>query len=372
MRILLTGDGSGGHTFPLIAVARKLIEISRTGETFSLELLFVGSDNLSKSIFKAEGIQTRTIFAGKMRRYISLLSIIDILKLPLGLIQVYWHMLYFMPDIIFAKGGYGSIPAVLVGWLFRIPIFIHDSDIVPGIANTFIARFSTRIAVSFESTASFFPKNKTIVTGNPIRRELFSKIPGNAREMLNIQSERPIIFVIGGSQGAKQINDLMLLALPDFIKHYEIIHQTGKRDYEMMKRGAFIEIKDKRVRALYHPYAMLTEEEMASAYFLASIVVSRAGSGAIFEIAASGKPSILIPYMAAAGSHQLKNAQAYKEIGAARVLSGSNITPHMLISLMDSIINDPEIIREMSEAALRFAKPDAAAKIVDEILKIIE
>ena len=178
------------------------------------------------------------------------------------------------------------------------------------------------------------------------------------------------MFVLGGSQGAQQINDLVLLALPDFIKKYEIIHQCGEQNVTRVQKGAWIQLKNTEEKGLYHLYGMLTEREMSSAYALAHVVVSRAGAGAIFEVASAGKPSILIPYSGGAGGHQLKNAHAYKEAGAARELSGKNITPHMLISLVDSIVDNPKRAQEMSAAARRFAKPRAARKIAAEILTV--
>lgn len=368
MRILLAGGGSGGHAFPLVAVARKLKKISNTRGYGQIEFLFIGPDAYSKAIFKKEGIPSRVILAGKLRRYLSLETFLDILMLPISLIQAYWHVFWFMPDIIFAKGGYGSASSVFIGWLFRIPIIIHESDITPGLANKILSNFAKKIIVSFERTTSFFPKNKTIVAGNPIRERLFSIVPENPKKVIKIKSDKPILFIMGGSQGAKQINDLVLLALPEFLKKYEIIHQCGKESYETLHKGAFLEIKDKEERKSYHLYAMLDELEMASAYNIADVIISRAGSGSIFEIAAAGKPSVLIPYAGSAGDHQEKNAEVYTSEGAAIMLGDKNLMPHMVLSEVDRIIDNPEKAKEMSEAALRFAKPQAAQKIAEEIL----
>lgn len=361
--------------FPLIAVARKLTEICQSGyksgeEVPCPEFLFVGPSDFSKSVFRKDGIKSRVILTGKVRRYFSLLNIVDFFKLPIGFFQAYWHMFWFMPDVIFAKGGYGSMLVAFVGFLFRIPIVVHESDIVPGITNKFLAKISRKVIVSFADTAPFFDKSKTVVIGNPIREELFSKIPDNPRETLGIRSDKPMVFIVGGSQGANQINDLVLLALSDLVKKYEIIHQCGARNFKRMQKGAFVQLKNREDRMLYHLYPMLSEGEMSSAYSLANVVISRAGSGAIFEIAAAGKPSILIPYEAGSGEHQIKNAEFYKDTGATHILSGRNIMPHMLVSSIDSIVANPEKAQAMSEAATSFAKPNAAQKIAEEILKI--
>jgi len=161
---------------------------------------------------------------------------------------------------------------------------------------------------------------------------------------------------------------LLLLIIPDLIGKYEIVHQCGDKNFKAISAGVKLQLKDDVAKESYHLYSTLSEEEMASAYQLASVIISRAGSGAIFEIAASGKPSILVPYLDAAGDHQSENAKIYKETGAALVLRGRNIMPHMLIGLIDKIISNPEQSQKMSEAAREFAKPDAASKIAEEIL----
>lgn len=370
MRILLTGGGSGGHIFPLVAVARKIIEIANTKGDPTPEFLFVGPDRFSKDVLENEGIRAKIILGVKMRRYFSFQNIFDVLKFPVALIQGYTHTFLFMPDVIFAKGGYGSIPCVLWGWIFRIPVIIHESDVVPGLANRFLAKISRVVIVSFESTLSFFPKRKTLVLGNPIREELFADSSSRSKDILYISSEKPIIFVLGGSQGAQQINDLLFVTAGELVKKYEIIHQCGEKNFETMKAGALLMIQGPQERLLYHLYASLNEEELSAAYFFASVIVSRAGSGAIFEIAASGKPSILIPYEASAGKHQEKNAHLYAETGAALVLEGENLTPHLFVNSIERILEDTGKAKAMSEAARKFAKPDAARKIAQEIVKL--
>lgn len=369
MRILLTGGGTGGHIFPLIAVARNLKNFTMP-EGEAAEFLFVGPDGFSKSVFRNEGISVKGVLAAKFRRYFSPLNFIDLFKLPIGFIQAYWHLFWFMPDVVFAKGGYGSVPVVFVAWLFRIPVAIHESDIIPGLANKVLAKFARKILVSFDYTLSFFPRNKTLFLGNPIREELFYNVPKNARELFGLVSEKPLVLILGGSQGAQEINNLVLLALPDIVKKYEIIHQCGENNLDMMKKGKIVQLKTGEERALYHAYGNLNEQEMASAYYLASIIVSRSGAGAIFEIAASGKPSIMIPYFAAAGAHQFKNAEVYEAAGACRILRGKNLLPHLFINEIDDIVNSPETWQAMSQAALAFAKPNAASQIAEEVLKL--
>lgn len=372
MRILLVGGGSGGHVFPLIAVYRKITEIAREKDIKDVEFLFMGPDNFSCDVFRKEGVKSHMVLSGKMRRYLSILNFLDIFKMPVGFVQAYLYILLFMPDVILARGGYGSVLPSVIGWVFRIPIVIHESDAVPGLANRILAHLAKIIIVSFDETASLFPAKKTAVIGNPIRRGLFENLPSNPREVLKVHSQRPLVLILGGSQGAEQINNLILLILPELIKRYEIIHQCGEGKTENMKKGSFMEISDTETRKLYHIYELLTEEELSGGYYLADLIISRAGSGAIFEIAASGKPSIMIPYNGGAGDHQQVNADSYAKTGAAVVLDKDNLMPHVLLNAIDSIISDPERSMKMKEAALKFSKLDAAEKIARAILALAQ
>lgn len=365
MRILFTGGGTGGHIFPLVAIARELKKINN-----EIEIAFIGPDKFSESILKKEGLKINGILSGKIRRYFSPLLFIDLFKMPVGLLQAYWHIFWFMPDIVFSKGGYGSAIAVFISWLFRIPIIIHESDSVPGLVNQLFSKISKKNFVSFEQSAAFFPAEKTSVVGNPIRLELFNQNSKNIPETLGIRTKKPVIFFMGGSQGAEQINTLLLVALADFIKKYEVLHQCGTKHFKKIKKFTDIKLKSNTDKKSYHPYSVLGENELACAYTASSIIVSRAGSGSIFEIAASGKPSILIPYNFSAGNHQEKNAHEYAKTGASIVLEGTNLTPHMLIGEIERILNNPERNKSMSRAARQFAKPEAGQRIAEEIIKL--
>lgn len=366
MRILLTGGGTGGHTFPLIAIARCIKNIDA-----SADILFIGPDKDSKNAFANEGISAKRILAPKIRRYLSPLNFLDIFKLPVGLLQAYLYIFWYMPDIVLSKGGYGSVLVVFISWIFRIPIVIHESDYVPGVANRFLSRFAKKIIVSFEDTLKFFPKDKGVVLGNPIRSDFSKGTEDLAREHMSIKTQKPIVFVIGGSQGSEQINNLMLLAAPKLVSRYEVIHQTGKINFEKINSVMALRLKNGDVKKFLHLYPDLNEEQIKNAYTAASIVVSRAGSGAIFEVAAAGKPSIVIPYTPSAGNHQEKNAHAYAKTGAAVVLEGDNLTPNLFLNTINSILVDQNRWKTMSKAALAFAKPNAAQNIAKELISTI-
>ncbi|MCX6762356.1 MAG: glycosyltransferase [Candidatus Moranbacteria bacterium] len=182
MKIVLTGGGSGGHIFPILAVVRKLREVVPEGE--DLEFLFLGPDGiLERELMEKELILGRKILSGKLRRYFTLSYIWDLLKIPVGIIQSLWQLLVFMPDVVFSKGGYAGAPVVFAAWLYRIPIIIHESDITPGLANQFSARLAQKVAVSFPGAANFFSPGKVVITGSPIREELTK---GSKEEALKI------------------------------------------------------------------------------------------------------------------------------------------------------------------------------------------
>ncbi|HLM84052.1 MAG TPA: glycosyltransferase, partial [Candidatus Bathyarchaeia archaeon] len=231
MRIVLTGGGTGGHIFPIIAVVKKIREIAPEGA--DLEFLFLGPNgDFEKEVMEKEMIPRKNVLSGKLRRYFSLSYIPDLLKIPAGVIQALWQLLFFMPDVVFSKGGYAGVPVVIAAWLYRIPIVVHESDIMPGLANQFSAKLATKILVSFPGAANFFSPGKVEITGNPIREELTRGSAEEARKIFGLQPGKKTLLVMGGSQGARAINNSLIRILPDLLKNFEVIHQTGKNEYE--------------------------------------------------------------------------------------------------------------------------------------------
>jgi UDP-N-acetylglucosamine--N-acetylmuramyl-(pentapeptide) pyrophosphoryl-undecaprenol N-acetylglucosamine transferase len=367
MKIVLTSGGTGGHIFPILAVARKLRKMVPEGE--DLDFLFLGPDGeLEEEAMEKELIATKKILSGKLRRYFSFQYIPDMLKIPLGIIQSLWQLLIFMPDVVFSKGGYAGVPVVFAAWLYRIPIIIHESDITPGLANQFAGRLAKIVAVSFPGTANFFNPGKTMITGNPIREELMQGNKEAAQKFFGFKADKKIILVMGGSQGAKIINEAILHILPILLKKYEIIHLTGKADYEnIIKEAGKLGIKAGHEG--YHPYPFLGEE-ISHAMAAADLVISRAGASAITEIAANAKPAIIIPLRTSANNHQHLNAYALSEIGAAVVLSQDNLGENILLEKIEEMINSQELRYEMSERIKKFYNADAAEKIASEIIKL--
>ena len=384
IRIALTGGGSGGHTFPLVAVYRQIKDLALKNQ-LKVEVAYFGPADFTLELIRKEGIAVKPILSGKLRRSWQikdlLLNLIDAFKILAGFFQALAKLFFFMPDIIFSKGGYGSIPVMLSGLFYFIPLALHESDSVPGLVNVIFSHWARRVFTAFEISQKYLPPKKTMVVGNPIRRDLLKGDYEKSRELLGI-GERPVLVVLGGSQGAQTINELILDSLPKLIGSLEIIHQTGEENFELIKRESklmFEEvIKDTSLEKYYHPVPFLKEkdfkdkfESLKDVLWAADLIVSRAGSGAIFEIAALAKPSILIPFFWASRDHQTKNAYEYARNGAAAVIEYNNLTENVFSHLVLSIINDKNTQQEMAEAARSFAKIDADKIIALTLLEMV-
>lgn len=371
MLVVLTGGGTGGHIFPLIAVAERLRVAARERGIEDIRFLYVGPrfDTISEEIFRREGIDRRYIFSSKLRRYASPQTVLDIIKFPFAILHAIWILFWHMPDAVFSKGGYGSFPVMLASWLFMIPSrVIHESDSIPGIANIMAVPFAKRIGTGFQSAALKFPVEKTAVVGVPIRQDLCGQDVKKAKLFFDIVSDRKVILVMGGSQGAKAINDVLIQALPHLLEKYEVIHLTGPRHFDAVKAEAALAIKE-NVAHYYHPYPFLTEE-IKLAFTLAHLVVARASATTIFEIAFCGKPSVLIPLKGAAQDHQRANAYEYAKTGATVVIEEDNLTPNLLSSNIIAVLDDPSAAEKMSSGAAAFAVKDSADIIAKEILQL--
>ncbi|MDP2641588.1 MAG: UDP-N-acetylglucosamine--N-acetylmuramyl-(pentapeptide) pyrophosphoryl-undecaprenol N-acetylglucosamine transferase [Candidatus Yanofskybacteria bacterium] len=373
MKILFTGGGTGGHIVPIVALVR---EIQKSYGDLNPQFFYVGPrDVFSASLLAHEGITVRSVFAGKIRRYggikTILLNIFDVcIKIPLGVCIAFWRLLFLSPDIVVSKGGYGAIPVTLAAWALGIPQFLHESDSVPGKANLLAARFARKVFTSFPRTAGF-PQEKVLLFGSPIRERLLTGSPEKAGELFHLKGEKPIVMIIGGSQGAQRINDMILAILGPLLDLFEIIHQTGDKDFPRVTAESQVAAAEEQL-AYYHPLPFVRETDLRHAYAVSEIIVSRAGASSIFEIAALGKPSILIPLPEAAQDHQLRNAYAYASTGAAIVMEAPNLTPHFFLEKLKFLSSTPAEQEHMAEAARSFAKPDAGKLIADYLIEYLE
>lgn len=373
IKILFTGGGTGGHLFPFIAVAHALRQEIKKAPLHDVEIAFIGpkiEEKVWEQLLVEAGIRIISVLTGKLRRYASSKNFYDVaIKAPLGVLHGLWKVFWNMPDVTFSKGGYGSVPAIIASSLYGIPIMIHDSDAIPGAANQVMAKHATIVALGFKEAREYFKKNKNVLlTGNPVRPELLAGSAEIARQQFNVKSKKPVILVIGASQGAEAINDLILNNLEELLASFEVIHVTGAKKFRTL--GSELQARFGHIdTGTYHPYPFLAHE-LKEAYAIANAVVSRASASSIFEIAGNQKPSVLIPLALAAQDHQRANAYAYAQTGAALVMEETNATIHLLISHLTEIINNAELNSSMRAAAKAFYIPDAATMIAEELLRL--
>lgn len=369
MRILFTGGGTGGHFTPILSVIRELKKIAEREHILDLELFYMGPDDFGENLLKQEDVITLRIMSGKLRRYFSWQNFIDPFKLFLGMMQALWNVFLIIPDVVFSKGGYGSMPATVAAAIFRIPLIIHESDAVPGKVNEWSAKFAKRIGVAFPSAMSVFPPEKTAVVGIPVRKRILGGSAEESKTDLNILSELPVVGFIGGSQGAQKINETVLGVLKELTGEFEILHQVGEKNLEGVREDANV-ILAQGQKEHYHPFGFLDEARLREFYRSSDLIVSRASASVIFEIAAWGKPAILVPLKNSAQEHQKMNAYEYAATGAAYVIEEDNLTPHILLAEIEKVLAKPELMKKMSLAAQKFSRIDSAEIITREILKL--
>lgn len=385
MRVVLTGGGTGGHLTPLIAVAKALQELPERqalpilddGDP-PLELLYLGIvTDADRRALESCGIPYRHIPSGKVRRYVSGAprTLFDLLCLvPLGMLKALWTMFFVMPDVVFSKGGYGSVPVVFASWVYRIPTLLHETDLVPGLSNRRIARYVSAVAVSFRGAETGFPDlQKVFVAGTPLR-PAFDALPRQeeARKRFKLHDRKPVIFVTGGSQGAQRMNTVVLVVIPKLIQEAQILHQVGEKNFSAVSNFLSKDLRHVPSIEDYHVVGSLTEADMAASFAAADLVISRAGGTALAEISAAGKPSILVPLQEAAQDHQWENAYFFREQGAAVVLDEANLTPAVFASTVQRVLGNPQDLRVMSERVKALHHPGAASEIADVLVKMAQ
>ena len=369
MRILFTGGGSGGHFYPIISIAEELNNLVKEKKLLELELFYVSPTPYNRGVLFENGIVYKKNSAGKLRRYFSLLNFFDLFKTGWGILVSLALVYKLYPDVIFGKGGYASFPVLVAAYLLRIPVVIHESDTIPGRVNLWAGKFAKIVAVSYKEAAKYFPAGKVAYTSQPVRKDVAMPITAGAREFLKIEEGVPVVLVLGGSQGAQKINDTVLEGLKGLVEKYAIIHQTGKNNIVEVRATGEAILFDSLHKDRYKAYDYLNVLALRMAAGVASVVVSRAGS-TIFEIAAWGVPSIVIPINEKVSRDQHSNAFAYARAGASEVIEENNLTANILASEIEHLTTNEAEREKMKAAAKAFYKPDAARLVAEEILKI--
>ncbi len=368
MRLVLVGGGTGGHFYPLMAIAESLRERESSLGT-SLELFYMGPDPYNAEALAAHNIKFISCPAGKNRLYRSLLNYLDYFRAGFGAMVAFYKLLWLYPDVIMSKGGYTSVPVTFAAMLLRIPVVIHESDAVPGRANLLAARFAHTIAIAHPEALEYFKKKNVVETGMPIRGTFRSAI-NNPHQVLGIPSDRPVILVTGGSSGAERLNNFMLASLPRLLPHYTVIHQVGDPNVEKVSASASALVTEEEALSHYYVFGHLPEKSFAAALQAASLVISRAGSTTLFEIAAAGKPSIIVPIPEDISRDQRSNAYSYSRATGAVVLEERNLSDDLLVAEIDRILKDPEVGKEMVAGAKSLTAAEGAYKLADILIAI--
>lgn len=340
--ILYTGGGTAGHIYPGLAVIDTL---KRTGGDSFLHCWIGSNRGMDRRLVEDAGVCFYGIPSGKLRRYFSLKNISDMFRVAAGIIRSCFLLLRLRPAVVFSKGGYVSVPVVFAARLLGRTVISHESDAVPGLATRINSRFSSRVLVSFPETLDMLSpavRLKAEVSGNPVRRALFSGDRSRGRALFG-GGEAPALLVLGGSQGARQVNNLVAGCLEGLLKECTVIHQHGFWDEPPVPAPG------------YQPFDFIGDElpDMLAA---ASLVVCRAGASTLWELAALGKPAVLIPLgTGSSRGDQLANARIFADRGAAVVLTG-DISPKDLLDRVTALLNDPSGLETMGCAARRLAE----------------
>jgi UDP-N-acetylglucosamine--N-acetylmuramyl-(pentapeptide) pyrophosphoryl-undecaprenol N-acetylglucosamine transferase len=285
-----------------------------------------------------------------------------LIKIPLSMIDSMRILRQVRPDIAIGVGGYSSGPVILSAKLMGIPAMIHEQNTLPGLTNRILSRFVDAVAVTYQESMNYFPREKAYLTGNPVREEILQGDRERGYERFSLEKDRFTIFVFGGSRGATRINQAVVEAL-DFLQefkgHVQFLHQTGERDLMQVKEAYRL----KGFKGTVIPFA----HNMADAYAVADLVISRAGATTLAEITTCGKAAILVPYPYAAGDHQEINARKLVDIGAARIIRDSELTGKVLSEMIIHVINNPDELRKMERLSASLGNPHATVRILEII-----
>ena len=344
--IVLTGGGTAGHVTPNIAMIPRLKELG-------YQISYIGSyEGIEKKLIEELGIPYYGISSGKLRRYFDVKNFTDPFKVMKGFLEAKKLMKQLKPDVVFSKGGFVTVPVVIAASRKKIPTFIHESDMTPGLANKIAMRSATKICCNFPETVQYLPQQKAVLTGSPIRKEL---LQGNKLAGLNLchfNTEKPVILVVGGSTGAVKVNNAVRAILPELLKDFQVVHLCGKG-----KTDKSFENKEGYVQFEY------ISKEMRDLFAMSDIVISRAGANAICELLALKKPNLLIPLSAnASRGDQILNANSFKKHGYSAVLMEEDITPETLLAA----------VRDLYQKRMTYVNNMALSEQNDAIGKIME
>ena len=367
-RVLVSGGGTGGHIYPALAVAKELVRMA------DADILYLGdTKGMEREVVTKAGIRLASVNAGRLLRFWSLQTMIDLSKVPIGILQALAPVWEFKPHAAFTSGGHVSVPAGLAAWSRGVPLIIHQQDVLPNLANRILSPLATSISVTFSASLEKFSSSKVWLAGNPVRDAFYVQRGKDSRAMrtsLGFRADLPLLFVFGGSQGAAHINEVVAASLPVIMNRFQVLHCTGRGDYGRTSQLAASAMQhvpiELRYRYRAEPYL---DEALPVALAAADLIISRAGASGLAELATLGKPSLLIPLPSGIGaSPQEANARLFEREGASRTILDKNLTPELLIALINDLHANGDLLVRMGEAAKRLARDNAATTIAARVL----
>lgn len=371
MRIVLSGGGTGGHIFPALAVTESLRRLQP-----DVELLYIGATSgIETQIVPPRGIPFQAVTARKLRKVLSPATLLVVLSLAKGYFEARTYLRAFRADAVVGTGGYVAAAAVLAGAHLGLPAVILAPDCIPGRTNRLLARFVKKICVVFPETVALFPKSKTVVTGLPVRAGIVAPAevtPQAARcRFATLRSDAFTVLVLGGSQGAQAINNLIVEAAPELLKAgVQVLHQAGARNFEAVQKQ--VREKGLQDREGYCPVAFLDEEQMPMALRAADVAVSRGGISTLSELMANALPAMVVPLPTAYADHQTANARALENAGAALLRPENALSVSNLVTDLLALREDPARRQRMAEASRAMGRPDAADEVAKLVLEVIK
>lgn len=351
MKIVMTGGGTAGHVTPNIALKDELINMGYTIE-------YIGTENgIERKLIEKENIKYHSISAGKLRRYIDFENITDLFKIAKGFFQANAHLRNIKPDVVFSKGGFVSCPVVWAAKVNRIPVLIHESDITPGLANKLSIPFAKKICYATPETQRYVPKNKSLLTGIPVRKSILRGSKKKGLSLCGFSSNKPIVLIIGGSLGAKSINSAIREGLDELLLNYQICHLTGEAGFD----SNYDNISG------YKQFSYLNSE-MADIFQMADIVISRAGATTLFELLSLKKPNILIPLPKnVSRGDQILNANYFKKEGFSEVIEEDVLNNSVLIEYINKTLNH----KDKYIAAMDKSELNNSVELITNLIKEI-
>lgn len=349
-KIVLTGGGTAGHVTPNLALLPKLQELG-------YEITYMGSlDGIEKKLIADFDLPYYGVPVGKLRRYIDPKNLTDPFKVIKGYAEAKKYLKEIKPDVVFSKGGYVSVPIVRAAASLKIPCIIHESDLTPGLANKLCIPKAKKVCCNFPETFNKLPKNKAVLTGSPVRAELFTGSKEAGRELCKFNSDKPVIMVIGGSTGSLAINKAVRAALPELLKEFQVVHLcgTGKIDNMLLTTEGYAQFE-------------YLKAELKDIMALCDIVISRAGANAICELLSLNKPNLLIPLSKAASrGDQILNANSFEAQGYSMVLQEEDLDERILVEKVNELYQTKETYVEAMKKSTQINAIDKIVSLIEE------